>query len=327
MSATQRCSRACWRRSGRRSYIRFAGATRRARRCCTRHSCSPRPAATARLNARSAASSASCRHRPVAGYRRARGWGAPARWRRTTRSVRPCSVCAERRCPTAPTTRRRSICSGSRSRPRAAVATSAKRRGHWRSWAVRCCCAASGLRRWRRSTNRSHSWARRAGWRSSPSRRRCGPRWRCARATLIAQSRCSITPSRSAAASATLVGRRWPLARGASSTRLRASAPRPWCGCATPPYAPCGSPILTSGCTRTAWRRWPASQSPTLRLMLMSAWPSSSGSPPAATCASSSCAPRCTVRGSAIPAAVEAARLLGEAIDNPALHAELAAAV
>ena len=91
--------------------------------------------------------------------------------------------------------------------------------------------------------------------------------------------------------------------------------------------APCAWPAPTSGCTRTAWRRSPAWRSPTRRPTRASAWPSSSGSPPAATCASSSSAPRCTARGSAMPSGVESARLLGEAIDNPALHAELAAAV
>ena len=102
---------------------------------------------------------------------------------------------------------------------------------------------------------------------------------------------------------------------------------RRWRGCATPPCARCAWPIPTSGCTPTAWRRSPASRSPTLRPMPASAWPSSSGSPPAATCASSSCAPRCTARGSAIPAASRPPACSGEAIDNPALHAELAAAV
>jgi DNA-binding SARP family transcriptional activator len=44
-----------------------------------------------------------------------------------------------------------------------------------------------------------------------------------------------------------------------------------WRGCATPRCARCGWQIRTSGCTPTAWRRSPVSQSPTLRQMPASA--------------------------------------------------------
>ena len=86
--------------------------------------------------------------RPVAGARRRAGG-------RTTRSARPCSACAERRCPIAPTMRRRSLCSASPSRSLGAAVTSARRRGRWRSSAARSCCAASGPTRSRCSTTRS----------------------------------------------------------------------------------------------------------------------------------------------------------------------------
>ena len=78
------------------------------------------------------------------GCREAGGWAGPSRWRRTTGSARPCSACAAKRCPTGPTTRRRSVCSGSRSPPRGAAATSGRRHGRWRSWAARCCCGPAG---------------------------------------------------------------------------------------------------------------------------------------------------------------------------------------
>jgi DNA-binding SARP family transcriptional activator len=82
-----------------------------------------------------------------------------------------------------------------------------------------------------------------------------------------------------------------------------ASAPRRSRGCATRASAPYASPARTCGCTRTAWRRWPASRSPTRRPTRMSTLPSSSRSRRVATCASSSCARRCTARASATPAA------------------------
>ena len=171
-SAIRRCWHARWRRSAPRWCIRSAAATRRARRCCTRRSRSPRPPLTARSSARPAASSASSRSRPAAGCRRAAGWGAPARWRPTTGSVRPCSACAARRCPTGRTTRRRSACCGSRSRRRGAAATSARRRGRWRSSGRALLLRGQWPRRRRCSTTRSRWSARTAGWRSSPSRRR-----------------------------------------------------------------------------------------------------------------------------------------------------------
>ena len=162
------------------------------------------------------------------------GCPGPARWRRTTGSAPPCSGCAGRRCPTGRTTRRRSTLLDGVRRGRAALrGRSARRHGRWRSSAARCCCAASCRRPSSVLDDSLALVGKRAGWRSSPSPRRCGPRWRCARATSIARSRCSTTPLRSAAASATRAGRRWPRARGAWSTRRRASAPRRWPGCAT----------------------------------------------------------------------------------------------
>ena len=150
---------------GSRSCTPSAAATRRAPPCCTRRSRSPRPPAIARSPARCAASSASSRCRPGAACRRGAGCSRAGRLAEsTTTSGPPCSACAAWPCPTGRTTSRRSRCSASRSAiARRCGDDRARRRGRWRSSAARCCCATSCRARSRRSTTRSRSCTR-EGW-------------------------------------------------------------------------------------------------------------------------------------------------------------------
>ena len=126
---------------------------------------------------------------------------------------------------------------------------------------------------------------------------------------------------------------RRPLLGGDRRTRARprprgggraGRSPSP--GCATRRRAPGASPTRTCGCARTASTRSPASRSPRPPPM-----------PPSCVAELERLAARADMRELVVraalhrarlgdPSGVEAARLLGEAIDNPVLHAELAAA-
>ena len=297
-SATPRCWRARSPRSAWRSCTPSAAATRRAPRCSTRRSRSPRSTTSATSPRRCAASSATSRSRRPGRLRRPLADAGLAGWCAWTRSAPPCSPSAAWRSPTARTTRPRSGCSSRRSPSRAAAATSAARPGRSRSSAARHVIrgeleeAAGGAR-----------GLARAGARDGLDRVPALPGG-AARRGRAAPRRHARTPSR-------LLDHAWPLgcrlgdpcweavaarALGAGPRRRRRARRPRSPGCGTPRCAPCGSPTRTSGSTRTASTRSPASRSRPARPRRPPPSPCSSGSPPGPTCASSSCAPRCTAR-------------------------------